>query len=300
MSIDQSIVSRQSKAASLTSGSDSQEHSVASKSSVDAARDDEGSPEAVAQTAVAKGLRIREVPAVRRATAILRHLSRHADGLTVSRLARDLDIIPSTCLHILRELMAARMVAFEPIGKTYRLGLGLLNLVRELVAHDPFIHSAQPRLLRFAHEHAVSVSAQQRDGEDVVIVAAVTATEGLEAPLGGRFPLLCAAGGRLFASSTGWSMSHLRRQFERVRWQKAPDFNVWVDEVAQAKSLGYAIDNGNFRLGVTSMAAGVPARDGSVWRTLSMNVVSAQLDARRIAAYVKALCAASADIAAGL
>lgn len=273
---------------------------MARKSSVAATRADEAVPHAVMQTAVAKGLRIREVPAVRRATAILRHLSRHADGLTVSRLARDLDIIPSTCLHILRELMAARMVAHEPIGKTYRLGLGLLQLVKELVAHDPFIHSAQPRLLRFAHEHGASVSAQQRDGDDLVIVAAVTATEGLEAPLGGRFPLLCAAGGRLFAGSTGWSKSNLRRQFDRVRWQKAPDFNIWVDEVAEAKSRGFAIDDGNFRLGVTSMAASVAARDGSVWRTLSMNVVSAQLDARRIAAYLKALCAASADIAAAL
>jgi DNA-binding IclR family transcriptional regulator len=257
----------------------------------------DGEPVDVPQSALDKQLRVRAVPSVRRATAVLRHLSRHAEGQTVSRIARELDIIPSTCLHILRELIAAGMVSFEPNGKTYRLGLGLLHLANELVAHDRFIQAARQRLQRFAHEHGVSASAQQRDGDDVVIVAAVTASEGLEAPLGGRYPLLCAAGGRLFASSTGWPIGQLRRQFERVRLQKPLDFDTWVQEVAQAKSRGYAIDNGSFRVGVTSIAASVPGRDGSVWRAISINVVSAQLDASRIDAHVDALCTVGADIA---
>lgn len=257
-------------------------------------------PSGLAATTMPDGARIREVPAVRRATAILRHLARHADGQTVSRIARDLDIIPSTCLHILRELMAAHLVAFEANGKTYRLGLGLLLLAKELSSRDVFIQAAQPTLERFAHEHGVSVSAQQRDGDESVIVAAVTASEGLEAPLGKRVALFSAASGRLYAAHPGWTLAQLRSRFDRVRWQRPPAFEAWQDEVARARARGWAVDNGDFRVGITSVAVGVPGKDGSVWRTISINVVSAQLDATRTASYTQALQASGAAIAAAV
>lgn len=214
----------------------------------------------------------------------------------MSKLARDLDIIPSTCLHILRELMAAHLVAFEPNGKTYRLGLGLLHLAKGLRVHDAFILAAEQRLLRFAQEHGVSVSAQERDGIDAVVVAAVTAGEGLEAPLGKRVALLSAAGGRLFAGHVDWSRSEMQKQFARVPWQNPPNFDDWLEEVEIAKSRGFTVDNGNYRLGVTSIAASVPSKDGVVRRAISINVVTAQVDAQRISTLVRALKAAGADI----
>lgn len=252
----------------------------------------------VATTTLPDGVRVREVPAVRRATAILRHLARHAEGMTVSHVARDLDIIPSTCLHILRELMAAHLVAFEPNGKTYRLGLGLLLLAKELSRHDVFIQTAQPLLERFAHEYGVSTSAQQRDGEESVVVAAVTASEGLEAPLGLRVALLSSASGEVYAAHSSWTPAQLRSRFDRVRWQNPPSFDAWLKDVAQVRTQGYAIDPGHFRVGVTSIAVGVPSKDGSVWRMISLGIVSAQLDAKRTATLVKALRETAANIAA--
>jgi len=46
-------------------------------------------------------LRIREVPAVRRAAAILNLLANNTSGLNASHIARELGIVQSTCLHIL-------------------------------------------------------------------------------------------------------------------------------------------------------------------------------------------------------
>lgn len=245
---------------------------------------------------VPRGTRIREVPAVRRAGQILGLLAGSQDGQTVSKLARDLDIIPSTCLHILRELMAAHLVAFEPNGKTYRLGLGLLTLAKGLRTQDAFILAAEQRLARFAQEHGVSVSAQERDENDAVVVAVVTAGEGLEAPLGKRVTLLSAAGGRLFAGHVDWTSSEMHKKFAQVPWQNPPNFDDWLEDVEIAKARGYAVDNGNFRLGVTSIAASVPNKDGVVRRTISINVVTAQVDAQRISAFVRALKATSAEI----
>ena len=251
---------------------------------------------AAAETPVAREVRIRQVPAVRRAAAILHLLARHGEGLTVSRLARELEMIPSTCLHIMRELTAAHLVAFEPKGKVYRLGLEILSLASQLSSHDVFIQGAQPRLSQFAHDYGVSASAQQREGDEVVVVAAVVASEGLASPLGRRGPCLSAAAGRLYAASTGWTDAQLRAHFERVRWQNRPDFAAWMDEVRLAKETGYAIDEGQFRLGVTSIAAGIADRHGHVRHTISINVISAQMDDKRRSNFIHALKLMAAEI----
>jgi len=248
----------------------------------------------------AGAVRIREVPAVRRAMAILHHLARHAEGLGVSRIARDLEIIPSTCLHILRELVAARLVAFEPNGKLYRLGLGVLGLAREVSRQHPFIQVAQPRLQRFARDFHVSAAATQRDGEDMVVVAVATAAEGDAVAVGNRVPCLASASGRLIAAFSGWTGAQLQTRFERVRWQRAPDFRKWLREVRQAGERGHALDEGQFRLGITAIAAPVFGPDGTVSHTLTINVVSAQLDARRRATFIDAVVRTSAEIAAAL
>lgn len=244
-----------------------------------------------------RAVRIREVPAVRRAAGILQLLARHSDGLTVSAIARELKIVPSTCLHIMRELAAAHLVAFEPKGKLYRLGLEILGLANQLSRHDVFIQAAQPRLGQFARDFGVSASAQQLDGDEVVVVTAVVANEGLASPIGLRVPCLSAAAGQLYAATGNWNDSQLRAHFERVRWQNRPDFDAWMDNVRSAADHGYAIDEGLFRLGVTSIAAGIPDRNGHTLHTVSINVVSAQMDEKRRSNFIRALQLMSVEIA---
>jgi len=197
----------------------------------------------------------------------------------------------------MRELNSAHLVAYEPIGKVYRLGLAILGLANQLSSHDLFIQSAQPRLAQFAHDFGVSASAQQRDGDEVVVVAAVVASDGIASPIGRRVPCLSAASGRLYAASGGWSDAQLHALFERVRWQNRPDFDVWSEEVRVSRERGYAIDEGQFRLGVTSIVAAISDRQGSVLRTISINVISAQMDEKRRSNFIRALQLMSSDIA---
>jgi len=247
--------------------------------------------------AVKRAVRIREVPAVRRAAAILHLLARHGEGMNVSRLARELGMVPSTCLHIMRELAGAHLVSFEPQGKTYRLGMEVLSLANQLSSHDVFIQAAQPRLAQFARDYGVSASAHRREGDEIVVVAGVAASEGLVSPLGVRVPCLSAAAGRLYATDSGWSDAQLRSHFERVRWQNRPEFAVWLKEANGAQALGYAIDEGHFRLGVTSIAAGIPDRHGHVLHTISINVISAQMDQKRRRSFIDGLQLLARDIA---
>ena len=76
------------------------------------------------------GPRIRAVPAVTRAIAILRLLGRSRTPLGLKAIAQSLGLVPSTTLHILRALMAEQLVRVEPLTKQYSLGVGMLPLAR--------------------------------------------------------------------------------------------------------------------------------------------------------------------------
>jgi DNA-binding IclR family transcriptional regulator len=241
--------------------------------------------------------RHREVPAVRRACAALWLLARHPEGLPLSRVARELDIIPSSCLHILRELGVGRLVAYDPNGKLYRLSGGVLSLGRELTQQNPFVHAAQPLLNRLSREFVVGASAQERDGEDdLLVVAAASVLPGDMVSPGGRTPLFTSASGRVMAAHSGLDEAELRRRFARLRWQEPLAFEEWLKEVARTRRAGHAIDDGRFRKGITAIAAPVFNTDGRVARAISVTAVSAQLDARAGKQLAQAVMDAAAKV----
>ena len=73
-----------------------------------------------------KSPRVRAVPAVTRAIAILRLLSRSRTPQGLKAIAESLDLVPSTALHIVRALVAEDLLQVDPQTKRYRLGVGML------------------------------------------------------------------------------------------------------------------------------------------------------------------------------
>ena len=90
----------------------------------------------------------REVPAARRAVAILRLLGANEEPLGVNAIARSLGLVPSTCLHILRVLVDEELASFDPASKRYALAAGVLTLARRFLRRDGFAELAQPALDR--------------------------------------------------------------------------------------------------------------------------------------------------------
>ncbi|MGC4235867.1 MAG: helix-turn-helix domain-containing protein, partial [Niabella sp.] len=99
-----------------------------------------------------RGPRIRGVPAVSRAIAILRLLGRTSEPMSLSAISDALAIIPSTALHILRVLVAEGLVKFEPDSKRYGLDSGMLVLARSVIERSGFAMLVQPVLDRVAQE----------------------------------------------------------------------------------------------------------------------------------------------------
>jgi DNA-binding IclR family transcriptional regulator len=202
----------------------------------------------------------RPVPAVTRGVAILRFLARSNEPVGVNAIARGVDIIPSTCLHILRALVAEEMVSVDPVTKGYALDAGVVTLARSALRQDGFALQVQPDLDRIASDFGITAIGVRVIGLKHMIVVAISRSDmtlRLHVDVGSRFPALISATGRCLAAFSGYTDRELKSGFEALRWDDAPEYAKWQREVEKTRRTGIGIDTGNYIRGVTIVAAPV-------------------------------------------
>ena len=214
-----------------------------------------------------KPIRVRPVPALSRGIAILRLLGRGDAPLGVHAIARELGLVPSTCLHILRVLTEERLLSFDPVSKKYHVAVGLVALARLALRGHTFAAVVQPELDQLAARYGATAIAVEASGlEHMVVVALARAASPLRVhvDIGSRFPALISATGRCIAAFGNHSWADIRARFARLRWDDPPTFSDWRAEVAAAKQAGYAIDDGQYIRGMSIVAAPVRMADGAI------------------------------------
>jgi len=201
-----------------------------------------------------------KAPAISRAAAILRLLGKSDTPMGLQSIARTLGLVPSTCLYVLRALVAEELVCFHPATKQYSLEAGVLTLARHWLRHNRFTDLAQPVLDRTSQAFDVTVLGVQIVGLDHIVVVAVSHSDRnfqLSAQVGSRFPALISATGRCIAAFGDHPEAELERRFSTLRWDDAPSLEEWKAQVRQTREQGYAVDMGNYISGVTVVAAPV-------------------------------------------
>ena len=238
-------------------------------------------------TARARRPRIRQVPAVSRALAILRLLGSAQGPMGLNAIATALSLVPSTCLHILRVLVAEGLVKVDGDTKRYALGSGMLTLARSVIERSGFSNLVQPILDRLAQTWGVTTIGVEIQNSDYMIVLAISRSNlpfVLHVDVGSRFPTLVSASGRLFAAYGGQQWSELKKRFRSVRWDKPIDFATWRREVELTKKKGFSLDRDRYLNGVTIVAVPLLSSAGRITHTLVGAGLSEQLDAERVAA----------------
>lgn len=209
---------------------------------------------------LARAVEVSKAPAISRAAAILRLLGKSHVPLGVQAIARELGIVPSTCLYVLRALIAEELVSFDPDTKRYSLEAGVLTLARHWLRRNRFNDLAQPMLDNISQASGVTVLGVHIVGLDHIVVVAISqAGHNLQfsTQIGSRFPALISATGRCIAAFGSHSEAELQSRFETLRWDEAPSFEDWKAQVAETKVQGFAVDTGNYISGVTVVAAPV-------------------------------------------
>jgi DNA-binding IclR family transcriptional regulator len=228
-----------------------------------------------------KGPRVRPVPAVSRAVAILRLLGRSPNAMGVKAIAQSLGMVTSTCLHIVRVLVEEGLLKVDESTKRYSLGSGLLSLARSALQTNTFPAMVQPILDRIAAKWGVTTMAAEVSGLDHMVVVALSKSHApfrLHVDVGSRFPALISATGRLTAAFSQSPWARIEKRFRLLEWASAPDYESWKSEVEQARARGYSIDFGNYISGITLV--GVPVFDAKNRMTHSLTAagVANQMD----------------------
>jgi DNA-binding IclR family transcriptional regulator len=209
---------------------------------------------------LAQAVKESKAPAISRAAAVLRLLGKSESPLGLQAIARELGLVPSTCLYVLRALAAEELVSVDADTKRYALDAGVLTLARQWLRRNQFADLAQTVLDRIAGEFDVSMLGVQIVGLDHIIAVAVSRADAnfrLSTQVGSRFPALISATGRCIAAFGDYTDAQLEARFKTLRWEAPPSFPEWKEQVRQTRTQGFGIDDGNYIAGVTVVAAPV-------------------------------------------
>jgi DNA-binding IclR family transcriptional regulator len=209
---------------------------------------------------LARAVKATKAPAISRAAAVLRLLGKSDAAMGVQSIARELGLVPSTCLHVLRALVAEEFVSFDPDTKRYSLEAGVLTLARHWLRRNRFNDLAQPVLDRIGQTFDVTMLGVQIVGLEHIIVVAVSQsghTLQLSTQIGSRFPALISATGRCIAAFGDHPSAELEARFKTLRWDDPPSLDEWKAQVTRTRAQGFAVDPGNYISGVTVVAVPV-------------------------------------------
>jgi len=212
---------------------------------------------------LANTLKESKAPAISRAAAILRLLGKSDTPMGLQAIARSLNLVPSTCLYVLRALVDEEFVAFDPDTKRYSLEAGVLTLARHWLRRNQFTDLAQPKLNKISQDFDATVMGVNIVGLEHIIVVAISQASNnfqLSAQVGSRFPALISATGRCIAAYGDYTDEELEEKFATLRWDEPPTFEEWKAQIEKTKTEGFAVDEGNYISGVTVVAA-------PVWKT---------------------------------
>jgi DNA-binding IclR family transcriptional regulator len=232
-----------------------------------------------------------QAPAVTRAVAILNVLSASREPLGVSAIARQVDLIPSSCLHILRALAEEGLVRTDA-AKRYSVGPGVLTLARQLIRRGGFSSVVQPSLELLAHSFGVTAIGLRIFGLDPLAVVAIANPDRpwhLHLDVGDIFPALTSATGRCVAAFGGFTRAELVRAFGAARWERQPAQAEWFGQVDAAKRQGYAVDEGNFMKGVIVLSAPILKPDATMDYAITVAGIREQIEEIGIASVTASL-----------
>lgn len=234
---------------------------------------------------------------------VLRYLAATQSPVGVSRIARDLELNPSTCFNLLKTLVHEGLAVFDETTKTYSVGLGLLALAKGTLEQSSYIGMVKPHLREVALRHNVTCTLWHvTSGERVVLVdrADNDAAIRVHMNIGQRLPMYVAALGRCIAAHSGLRVAELRSRFGGLRWDDGLTFDLYLSEVEEARKRGYAVDHGHYAKGVTTVSAAVLDELKKPLMAISAVGISAQLTKPDIKALGEDLRDRGAEISAAM
>ena len=213
-----------------------------------------------------------------KAVAIVRRLANGVPA-TSGQIAREMELTPSTCFNILNTLVSEGLLLFEPANKTYRIGLGVIELANVGLEKLGYVRLIHPELERIARRWRVTTTLWLRVRADRVVLVDRADSESvvqIHMRVGQRLPIVLGALGRCMVAHAGFADADLRRMYADLRSENKVSFARFLEEVEESRANGYAVDEGNFVTGVTTISSPLLDRRGRPILAISAVGLTAQ------------------------
>jgi IclR family acetate operon transcriptional repressor len=210
-----------------------------------------------------KGLRILEV------------LSEHGDSLGLTELSGRIGMSKAGVYRLLFTLEHTGFVRQDSETGKYGLGMRLWEFGQHVVAGLTLQHASRPVIEALAASTGEAVHVGILDGDDVVYVDQAIGALPVQTPIfvGQRFPAAPLAIGKVvLALSPEAALERLlAKGLTKYTSRTVTDAAVYRTELRRVRARGYAMNRGEFRAEVASLAAPVFEHSGKVIAGLSLS-----------------------------
>ncbi len=246
-------------------------------------------------------------PMVERAFRVLGLLSTTEVGMTLSELARALEMSKGSMHGLLKTLEITGAIE-QTSERSYILGPRIYELAQTSLQQAGLRRLALPAMQRLAVNLGETIVLGRVEDEHVRILESIDATNDspslhISAPRGTRVPLLAGATGRIVLAS--WPVAAREaylhsRQLPSFTPHSITDPEQFLQAIEQAARLGIGEDHEEYLAGVNAVAAPIFGPDNILLALLWVVGFSARLDEKKMRQAGKALQAETAVISESL
>ena len=205
---------------------------------------------------------------VAKAMELLQLMSRAGKPLLLKELAALCGYPKSTVFGLLTTMRAYDVVTQTPDGR-YALGMRLFEYGRQVERSWDISLVAHPYMERLCQQTGASVMLSICEGDSVITLDQVEARDKLRvvSDTGSRLPVYCTSQGKIFLAymPAAEARKLLQRQkFAQFTPHTVTDIHALQQELERCRENGYAIENGEYKIGLRSISAPVFSVEGKV------------------------------------
>ncbi len=226
------------------------------------------------------------------------------DEIGVAELARRLGLHKNNVFRLLATLEQVGFIEQCPSTERYRLGLACHMLGQAFSRARPLLERARLVLERLQHDTGETVHLAVRDGLELVHVAGLAPEREIAVAVrsGRRAPLHCTALGKVLL---GCSPERIWREFDegmarRGKLPRRTERSIenpikFFEHLRTVAGHGYAVDLGEFEVGLGCAAAPVHGRDGDLVAAISVSAPLFRVGEEALAGDLRLRTVAAAD-----
>ena len=240
---------------------------------------------------------------LRKAILVLQCFSLREPLLSLTDLARKVDLPLSTTHRILATLREFGLIEQAGDRQSYRLGLKLLELGSTVLANLEVHREAVSYIEELARETGETVHLGVFDGLQVVSIEKMESSQGLSSnvTIGKGAPAYCTGVGKaLLAYQPKAVVDRVCQHLIAHTAHTITDPAKLGDELEQVRRLGYAVDNMEHQPGVRCIAAPIRNHTGSVIASLSVSGPATRIPRERVPALATRVRELAAKLSARL